>query len=136
MKVAEKNTIRYKALKRIQRLRSAVILRQDVQDLGTDRQVSRALKALVEEGFVVKIGYGVYAKAKKSTLTNDQYLPGGFLTIGREALNRLGVEWEISEAEKQYGLGNTQQIPANPPTKLNTRFRRHLSYRGREMRFE
>ena len=136
MKVTAQNTIRSKALHRIQNLPSAVVLRQDLQDLGSDRQVSRALKTLVSEGAVVKIGYGVYAKPKKSTLTNDQYLPGGFLAVGREALTRLGIQWQVSEAEQQYNLGKTQQVPANPSTKLDARFRRQLSYRGMKMRFE
>ena len=136
MKVTPENTIRYKAINRIGQLPSAVVLRQDLQDLGSDRQVSRAFKTLVDDGIIVKIGYGVYAKAKKSSITDDQYLPGGFLAVGREALSRLGIQWKVSEAEQQYNLGNTQQVPANPPTKLTERFRRQLSYRGMEMRFE
>lgn len=136
MKVAATNTTSYKAYKLIERLPSRVILRQDVANLGSSRQVSRALDTLVQQGSLAKIGYGIYAKTKKSVITGDSYLPGGFLAICREALTRLGVKWQISTAELAYNRGKTQQVPANPSTKLQTRFRRKLSYRGMEMRFE
>ena len=136
MKVAATNTTSYKASKLIERLPSRVVLRQDIADLGSSRQVSRALDTLVKHGNLVKIGYGIYAKTKKSVMTGDSYLPGGFLAIGREALTRLGIKWRASEAESAYNRGKTQQVPANPSTKLQTRFRRKLSYRGMEMRFE
>ena len=136
MKVAATDTTSYKASKLIERLPSKVILRQDVAGLGSSRQVSRALDTLVKHGNIVKIGYGIYAKTKKSVITGDSYLPGGFLSTAREALTRLGVKWQASEAELAYNSGKTQQVPANPPTKLQTRFRRKLSYRGMEIRFE
>lgn len=136
MKVAASDTISYRALKLIEQLPSKVILRQDIEDLGSSRQVSRAFDTLVEQGNLVKIGYGIYAKTKKSVITGDSYLPGGFLNAAREALTRLGVKWQISKAELAYNQGTIQQVPANPPTKLQTRFRRKLSYRGMEMRFE
>jgi len=75
-------------------------------------------------------------KPKISVITGDRYLPGGFLAVCREALTRLGIAWHVSDAELEYNLGKTQQVPANPPTKLKTRFRHKLSYRGIEMRFE
>ena len=136
MKVITENTTCYKALKRIKQLPSTVVLRQDIEDLGSTRQVSRALEALVDLGEIVKLGYGIYAKPKKSAITGDRYLPGGFLAVCREALTRLGIMWHASDAELEYNLGKTQQVPANPSTKLDTRFRRKLSYRGMEMRFE
>ena len=136
MNVTTENSISYRALNQIQRLPSAVVLRQDIEDLGSTRQVSRALKSLVRSGEIIKLGYGIYAKPKKSVITGDRYLPGGFLAVCREALTRLGIAWHVSDAELEYNLGKTRQVPANPPTKLETRFRRRLSYRGMEMRFE
>ncbi|MCX7123833.1 MAG: hypothetical protein NTV32_09290 [Gammaproteobacteria bacterium] len=136
MKVRAQDTTRYKALQRIEQLPSTTVLRQDIADLGSDRQVSRALQDLVKEGMIVKLGYGIYAKTKKSPITDEQYLPGGFLAVAREALTRLGIAWNRSTAEEDYRLGNSQQVPANPATKLNARFRRQLSYRGMELRFE
>lgn len=136
MKVIAENTIRYKALERIKQLPSTVVLRKDIKGLGSTRQVSRALKEILDLGKIVKLGYGIYAKPKKSAVTGDQYLPGGFIVVCREALTRLGITWSISDAEQAYNLGKTQQVPINPPTKLVTRFRRKLSYRDMEIRFE
>ena len=71
-----------------------------------------------------------------SELTGKNYLPNGFVAVAREALTRLGIRWDISEAEKSYNSGESQQVPANPTTKLLDRFRRTISYRGMELRFE
>ena len=40
-----------------------VVLRRDLARFGSPAQISRALKQLVSEGKLVRIGLGVYAKA-------------------------------------------------------------------------
>jgi hypothetical protein len=48
-----------------------VFLRTDFSGLGSEAQLSRALRSLVAEGAIVKIGIGVYAKAKCSALSGE-----------------------------------------------------------------
>lgn len=43
-----------------------VFLRKDFESLGGYKQVGRALNQLTEEGILIKIGYGLYAKARKN----------------------------------------------------------------------
>ena len=53
---------------RIARKRGDVFLRADFDDLGGYDQVGRALRKLVREGRLMKVGYGIYARARPSLL--------------------------------------------------------------------
>jgi Transcriptional regulator, AbiEi antitoxin len=50
-------------MKRIDRKRGDVFLRADFEDLGGYDQVGRALRQLVRDGRLVKVGQGLYARA-------------------------------------------------------------------------
>lgn len=113
---------------------SDVVLRLDVADIANPRQISRALSNLVNQGQLVKLGYGTYAKLVRSKITHSTYLKKGILPTMREALTRLNVSWEASDEEKAYQEGRSRQMPVNPVTKLKARCRRQLKYRGMELK--
>lgn len=136
MKVTYEKTTEYKVYQYVMASDSDVFLRREFSVLDTERQITRAIKALIGKGVLVKIGYGVYVRLSYSELLGSTYLPKGFLALGREALTKLGVKWDTSEAEKAYNEGRSQQVPVNPPTRLLERFRRSLSYKEMELRFE
>lgn len=53
----------------IDRKRRLIFLRVDFEEVCPDYdQVGRALKKLVQKGKLLKVGYGLYAKAKRSIL--------------------------------------------------------------------
>jgi len=133
MKVQFKKSITFKVLKRIQRLSGDVVLRSDIANIADPRQVSRALNRLIEDGYLAKLGYGVYAKLTRSKITQSTYLKEGVLPTMRAALNRLNIRWEASQEEQDYQAGRSTQIPANPTTKLKDRLRRQLRYRDMEL---
>lgn len=112
---------------RIQRSRRNVFLRADFERLGDYDQVGRALRTLVANGQLLKIGYGLYAKARPNRLTGKPMLAaeGGFNAIAEEALKRLKVKWEPSAAIKAYQAGSTQ-IPANAEVIVRQRFNRKI----------
>ncbi len=137
MNVKYENSIISKLLQKIEASKGNVVLRSDVDDLGAERQISRALKTLVDKEILVKLGYGVYAKLGRSEYFDGPYLKGGgFVSVVREALDRLNIKWDLSHSEKDYNEYRTTQIPADPATKLLERFRRKLSYQGRELKIE
>jgi len=111
-----------------------VILRTDVAHLAEPRQVSRALKRLVQSGKLAKLGYGVYAKLAYSEQIKTTYLKDGVLPTLRAALTRLNVRWEPSPEETAYQTRASTQIPVNPATKIKDRFRRQLSYQNIELK--
>jgi uncharacterized protein DUF6088 len=116
----------------------AVFLTREFAHLGGEDQVLRALRTLVREGRLVRLGYGVYGRAVKSSLSGKPmlYSPSGFIGAAREALDKLGVEWEPTEAERAYNEGRSTQVPVNPVVRVKGRFRRHLRYGNAELVLE
>jgi len=131
-----KNTFRNKVLGSISSLPGNVVLRRDVESLGSARQVSRALKSLVEDGELVKLGLGIYAKARPSEYLDCPVIRSGFTDACIEVLERFGVKWEPSQALKDYNEGRSQQVPARFEVRLKSRFRRKIAYGNRSLRIE
>ena len=106
-----------------------VFLPCEFHDLGGEEQVSRALRFLVRKKALVKLGYGIYARAGISRLSGETilYCPGGFLGAARQALTKLGVAWEMTAAQKAYNEGRSTQVPVNPVVRIKGRFSRRLS---------
>jgi len=133
MRVEFKKSITFKVLRRIGKLPTDIVLRSDLADIASPRQISRALNRLVDSGQIVKLGYGVYAKLIRSEIAKTTYLKQGVLPTLRTALNRLNIRWEPSPEELDYQEGRSTQIPVNPKTILKDRFRRELRYRNMEL---
>jgi hypothetical protein len=115
-----------------------VFLTREFRKLGGEDQVLRALRSLVDEGRLVRLGYGVYGRAIVSRLSGKPMLhsPEGFAGVARQALDKLGVEWEPTEAERAYNEGRSTQVPVNPVVRVKGRFSRHLRYRNVELVLE
>lgn len=110
------------------RIGEDVFLPREFRDLGGEDQVLRALRMLVREKRLVRLGYGVYGRAIVSRLSGDPILDSqsGFPGAARQALTKLGVAWEPSEAERDYNEGRSTQIPVNPVVRVKGRFSRQL----------
>ncbi len=131
-------TLRERIGDRIARRRDDVFLTREFCDLGGEDQVLRALRDLVREGQLVRLGYGVYGRAEISRLSGEPMLAarGGFIEAARQALDKLGVQWEPTEFQRAYNEGRSTQVPVNPAVRVNGRFARHLRYQDTELRLE
>lgn len=134
----KKQTLRERVEKRIARKKDNVFLTREFTDLGGEDQVIRALRGLVRDGQLVKLGYGVYGRAFRSRLSNKPvlYNPNGFVGAARETLTKLGISWEPSNAERAYNEGRSTQIPVNAVIHINGRFSRKLSNGNMELIIE
>jgi hypothetical protein len=112
---------------RIRRSNRQVFLRSDFKKLGEYDQIGRALRNLEAEGQLMRVGYGLYAKARPNRLTGKPMLAaeGGFDQVAREALKRLRVSWQPSDAVKAYQSGSSQ-IPVNTQFIVLDRFNRKI----------
>ncbi len=54
---------------RLNRSKRYVFTRDDFRDIAGYDQVGRALRTLVNEGKLMKVGYGVYTKARRNIIT-------------------------------------------------------------------
>jgi hypothetical protein len=81
-------------------------------------------------GRLVRLGYWVYGGAVASRLAGEPmlYSPNGFAGAARQALNKLGVKWEPTEAELAYNEGRSTLVPVNPVVRVKGRFSRQLRY--------
>jgi hypothetical protein len=135
----KKKTLRDRIEERIARKTGDdVFLTREFTDLGGEDQVLRALRTIMKDGHLVRLGYGVYGRAFKSRLSGKPVLQSsnGFISAARQALDKLGVEWEPTESERAYNEGRSTQIPVNPVVRVKGRFSRQLRYRNSELVLE
>ena len=128
-----KKSLKFNVLDKINRMSNNVVLREDIEDMGSPRQISRCLKNLTEMGALTKIGYGIYAKSYLSENIGKVIIKGGFDQACKEALTKLNVKWEPGSAEKAYNAGLSTQVPVRIAICLKSRFRRYLSYGNRKL---
>lgn len=133
-----RGTLRERVETRIAERRDDVVLPREFSDLGGEDQVLRALRTLVRDGKLVRLGYGVYGRAEVSRLSGRPMLAarGGFIDAARQALDKLGVRWEPTEYQRAYNEGRSTQVPVNPAVKVKGRFARRLKYQDAELRLE
>jgi hypothetical protein len=125
----KQKTLREKIERRIARRRGEdVFLPREFADLGGEDQVLRVLRGLVCDKRLVRLGYGVYGRAMVSRLSGEPilYSANGFIGAARQALTKLGVTWEPTEAEQSYNERRSTQVPVNPVLRIKGRFSRRL----------
>jgi hypothetical protein len=123
---------------RIARRSGDAFLTREFRDLGEERQVLRALRELVDEGKLIRLGYGAYGRAEISPITKQPMLAGdGFGAVSRQVLDKLKVPWEPAAAERAYNEGRSTQVPMTPRVRLRgSRFSRKLRYKNMELTVE
>jgi Family of unknown function (DUF6088) len=130
-------TTQERLLLSIQQQTGNVILRADVAQLGSATQVTRALKALQAMGVLMRIGTGVYAKTRTSSVTGATIPAGSLETLVTEALKKLGVSASEGSAAAAYNAGSTTQLPGK--FVVNTgrrRISRKIEVGGRSVVYE
>jgi len=105
-------------------------------DLGGYDQVGRVLKHLADKGKLVRIGYGLYSKAKISSLTGEIVPTASLPSLAKEALMRLGVKVAPSKAEIAYNEGRSTQIPTGRLIAVNNRISRKIGFKGSFINYE
>ncbi len=121
---------------RIARSKDNVFVPGDFFDLSDRDQVGRALRFLIKQGDLVKIGYGVYAKSRYSTIFNKVQPVKPVQELAREALEKIGVETALTFYEAQYNNGNSTQVPTGRVIGVKSRVARKISYDGFEVSYE
>jgi len=125
-----------KVLRRIRRMKKNVLMRGDFADLGGYDQVGRALGQLATKGRIIKIGYGLYAKAERSPLTGSIIPTRTLPTLAKEALLRLHVATVPSKLEEDYNMGKSTQVPTGRLIAVTSRISRKIGYNGAYISYE
>ncbi len=114
-----------------------VLLRTDFASMGSQSQISEALTRLQSKGVLMRIGTGLYAKTRLSSVTGSVIPAGSLETLSTEAMQRLGVDVSAGRAALEYNEGRTTQIPG--AVVFNTgmkRIRRKIAIGGRRLVYE
>jgi hypothetical protein len=128
-------TLEDRLQKRIDRKSGDVFVRRDFEDLGDYDQVGRALRKIVREGRLVRVGQGLYARARPS-MTSGEPVPARGLTTLTEALGRVGIQTVPTRLERAYNAGETTQVPTGRVVGVTRRVRRRIGYGGINLSFE
>lgn len=110
----------------IARQSSDVVLRRDLMHLGSSARVDAALGALVADKRLIRLGMGVYAKTRRLT-SGVRVLPSDFSLLAEEALQKLGVEFDLHPVISDYRSGLSDQIPVRLVIAPKSRVTRKLS---------
>lgn len=135
-KKSKYKSLEQKVAERIARKSADVFLREDFKDLADYDQVGRSLRRLVRKGALVKIGYGLYARAIASPLSGKPVPNKGLPTLAVEALKRLQVETKPSSYAQAYNSGRTTQVPTGRVIAVKGRVARKIGYDGKYVTFE
>ena len=132
----KKQKLETRILTRISRRKSPILLREDFADLGGYDQVGRALRIIADKGKIIRLGYGLYAKAKQSALTGETVPVAPLPTLGKEALRRLRVQTVPSKAETDYREGRSMQVPTGRLIGVKDRISRKIGFKGAHISYE
>ncbi|HCH01813.1 MAG TPA: S-adenosylhomocysteine hydrolase [Vibrio sp.] len=100
---------------KIKRSRRYVFERKDFDGFASYDQIGRVLSQLVKQGELIKLGYGLYTKARISSLTGKPMPanPGGSDALMREILKMKGVDFEMDSLSLKSLSGESNQIPSS-----------------------
>jgi hypothetical protein len=96
---------------RIRESERVVFLRRDLQAPVSYDATGRAIQRLVRRGALVRLAPGVYAKARKSSITGEPVPAGSPERIIREAADRMGLQIRESGSMRAYNEGRSEQVP-------------------------
>jgi hypothetical protein len=107
-------SIKNKIQIRVKRSKRSVFLRSDFKDIAGYDQVGRILRLMVASGELIKIGYGLYVRARLNRITRQAMPdnPGGADGVLIEAMERLGKDYKFDDLSALNMQGVSTQIPA------------------------
>jgi hypothetical protein len=97
----------------IKQQKSDVVLRAKLSDFGSRSQLTKSLNALMKRDVLVRIGTGIYARTRQSSITGTIIPAGSLETLATEALKKMGVNIGAGKAASEYNSGSTTQLPGS-----------------------
>lgn len=117
--------------------KKTVFLRADFESFGSSSRVTRALQDLIAQGRLVRVGRGIYVKARPSVITGNPVPVESLETVAHKALTALGVDVLMGSAARAYVSGLTQDVPMNIAVDVgSSRVSRRIGFGGREVTLE
>lgn len=104
---------------------------------GSEASVKRALKELTDLGVLVRLGVGIYAKAKPSVISGKSIPIQPLEVLGPQALSKLGVRLKESVQTANYNSGRSTQVPTGLVINIGKqRISRKIGFNGKFLQYE
>ncbi|WP_244158406.1 DUF6088 family protein [Caballeronia fortuita] len=114
-----------------------VVLRSELNRLGSRSQLTRVLASLVRRKLLVRVSLGVYAKTKVNRFTGQRTPAASFETIAAETLRKLGIEVTHGKLAAEYNSGQSTQIPMLPVVNTGRRrISRNITIGSKKLLYE
>lgn len=120
---------------RIKRKKDSVFMLSDFDDLSDKDQIGRALRKLLAKNVIVKVGQGVYARAKISKVTNKPIPEKDIRSIAIEVLNKMNVKIVQSEYDTRYNSKESTQVPTGRLIAVKGRVSRKIGFNGNYVKY-
>ncbi len=131
------STVKDRVIAKIKRSSSSVFLRNEFDRIGDYRQVSRAINEAAASGMLVKVGFGLYAKARPSTISGKPVPTAPLLNIGLEVMQKIGVKADVGKDAVALREGRSTQIPMLPIINIGkARVSRKIAVGSRQVVYE
>lgn len=108
----------------------------DFLDLSDRDQVMRALRKLIAKNLIMKVGQGVYVKAKESKLTGKIIPQIDLAEIGKAVAKKLNIKVLPSRYELWYNEGKTTQVPSGKVIAIKGTILRKIGFNGVYITYE
>ncbi len=131
-----KKTLEDKIKYRIKRSRYATFVLSDFYDLSDRDQILRALRKLIEQGMILRMGQGVYVRTKISSVTSKIIPEQNIRDIAITALKKSGIAVIPTPYELEYNDGKSTQVPTGAVIGVNKRVNKKIGYNGRFVKYE
>ena len=121
---------------RITQSKDFVFMLPDFLDLSDRDQVMRALRKLISKNLIMKVGQGVYVKAKESKLTGKVIPQIDLAEIGKAVAKKLNIKVLPSRYELWYNEGKTTQVPNGKVIAIKGTILRKIGFNGVYITYE
>jgi hypothetical protein len=109
----------------------------DFLPFGSEASVKRALKELTDLGVLVRLGVGIYAKAKPSVISGKPIPMQPLEVLGPQALSKLGVRLKESVQTANYNSGRSTQVPTGLVINVGKqRVSRKIGFNGKFLQYQ
>ncbi|MBW2654361.1 MAG: hypothetical protein JRC91_05325 [Deltaproteobacteria bacterium] len=131
-----KKTLERKIYYRIKRAKVSTFIPSDFADFSDRDQVLRVLRKLIQKNIIIRVGQGVYTRAKISSITKQPVPEQNLRTIAVIALKKSGVTILPAHYEREYNKGKTTQVPTGIVIGVNKRINKKIGFNGRFVKYE
>lgn len=109
----------------------------DFLDLSDRDQIGMALRQLVVKGVLIRFGQGLYAKARRSTVTGKLIPVKPLPALAQEALTeKLNVQVVPSSELEKYNRGFSTQVPTGRVFAVRGRVSRKMAFDGKSIKYQ